>query len=131
MMQWQLSRHAESLRMWINLHYPHRDKQSDGSIGDQRHAARNSQHNPDPVSGIVRAIDIDADLIPGAKDHTEAHRLADTMRAWGKSGERPIAYVIFHERIASPRKNWAWRPYTGTNPHYYHIHVSFKKAKGE
>lgn len=128
---WRPSNHVEALQAWVNLHYPHRDKGSDGIKGDPRHAARQSDHNPDPESGVVRALDIDADLIPGAKDHTEAHRLADTIRAWGKKDVRPIAYVIFAGRIASPRNRWAWRTYTGTNPHQHHIHVSFRKAKGE
>ena len=128
---WRLSHHAENLRDFINHTYPARDKASDGSIGDIAHATRKSDHNPDPKTGIVRAVDIDADLYPDAKDHTEAHRLADTIRSWGKNGDRPVAYVIFAGKIASARKGWQWRPYTGTNPHLHHIHVSFKKAKGE
>lgn len=130
MFVWRASNHVEALLSWVNLHYPHRDKASDGIKGDAKHAARPSDHNPDS-KGIVRALDIDADLIPGAKDHTEAHRLADTIRAWGKQDVRPIAYVIFAGRIASPRLNWRWRKYTGTNPHLHHIHVSFRKAPGE
>lgn len=127
----RLSNHGERLRNWVNQHYPNRDKRSDGWIGDAAHSSRPSDHNPDPRTGIVRALDIDADLIPGAKNHTEAHRLAETIRVDGKRRERPIAYVIFAGRIASPTSLWRWRRYTGSNPHNGHIHISFKKAVGE
>jgi hypothetical protein len=30
-------------------------------------------------------------------------------------------------KIASSKKGWAWRPYTGINAHNHHIHVSFTK----
>lgn len=127
----RLSNHGERLRNWVNQHYPNRDKRSDGWIGDAAHSSRPSDHNPDPRTGIVRALDIDADLIPGAKNHAEAHRLAETIRVEGKRRERPIAYVIFAGRIASPTSLWRWRRYTGSNPHNGHIHISFKKAVGE
>lgn len=128
MMRWYLSSHAEDLRNWINRMYPNRDKSSDGTIGDAAHQLRPSDHNPDPRSnppGCVRAIDIDADLHPGAKDRSEAARLAETLRIQAKRKVRPIAYIIYNGRIASPRLAWRWRPYRGLNPHKAHIHVSF------
>ena len=127
-MKWYLSAHAEDLRNWVNRQYPNRDKTSDGSVGDQAHATRASDHNPDPTStppGCVRAIDIDADLKPGAKDRSEAARLAETLRDQAKRRVRPIAYIIYNGRIASAKSLWRWRPYTGLNPHKAHIHVSF------
>lgn len=128
---WRLSRHAENLRDYVNHAYPRRDKTSDGTKGDDAHATRKSDHNPDPKTGVVRALDIDADLIPGAKDRTEAARLAETLRADAKAGRRPIAYIIHAGKIASPRLFWRWRPYTGLNPHRTHIHVSFKPTMTE
>lgn len=118
------------LRNWVNAMWPDRDTRSDGWKGDIAHAARKSDHNPD-ARGIVRAIDIDADLVPGAKDHTEAHRLADTLRNQAKRGIRPIAYIIFDGRITSARSLWRWRKYSGTNPHRAHLHVSFLPMIGE
>lgn len=117
------------LRDWIDDTYPNRDKRSDGWIGDTAHASRKSDHNPDPKTGVVRAIDIDADLRSGRPD--EALRLADTLRAEAKARKRPISYIIFAGKIASPTSLWAWRKYRGNNPHLAHIHVSFKKVKGE
>lgn len=112
----------------MNRHYPGRDKATDGWIADAAHmAAGTSDHIPDE-HGIVHAIDIDADLKPAAKDHTDAHHLADMIRMDGKNGVRPIKYVIFAGRIASARLGWRWRKYTGPNPHNHHIHVSFMET---
>lgn len=126
----RLCKAGTDLRTWVNKHYPGRDKTSDGWIGDTAHQARPSDHNPD-ADAIVRAIDIDADLKPKAKDKTAAHRLAETLRLEAKTGTRPIAYIIWNGRISSPKRGWAWRPYEGLNPHNHHIHISFRKVEGE
>ena len=124
----KLSKPAADLRTWINRHYPGRDKASDGWIADAAHrAAGTSDHIPNGY-GIVHASDIDADLKPKAKDHSAAHHLAEMLRQQGKRGERPISYIIFSGRIASPRLGWRWRKYRGTNPHMGHIHISFKES---
>lgn len=124
----RLTKPGSELRTWVNRHYPNRDKRSDGWIADAAHmAAGTSDHIPNEF-GIVHAIDIDADLKPKSKDHTDAHRLADMIREQGRTGERPIKYVIFSGRIASARMGWRWRKYRGTNPHLHHIHVSFKET---
>jgi hypothetical protein len=49
------------LRDQIDTWYPDRRSTSDGWIGDARHSASKSDHNPDK-SGVVRAIDIDSRL---------------------------------------------------------------------
>lgn len=125
----RLCKAGVNLRDWINETYPTRDKRSDGWIGDAAHNARPSDHRPDPKTGVVRAIDIDADLRHNRPD--EALRLADTLREEARQGLRPISYVIFRGRITSAKSRWAWRPYDGINPHNAHIHVSFRKVKGE
>lgn len=119
-----LSKSAETLREQINAAFPDRDKTSDGWIGDKRHSARKSDHNPAPESGVVRAIDIDRDLSGTAKPDY-ASDLADQLRLAAKHGEKRISYVIFTGRIASAKKNWAWRTYDGINRHDHHIHISF------
>ena len=129
-MNYRLCKPGVRLRDWVDDNWPNRDRASDGWIGDVAHQARPSDHNPDAL-GIVRAIDIDADLKPGTKDRSEAHRLVDTLRAQARQGTRPIAYIIWAGKIASPRSLWRWRPYTGTNPHMHHIHVSFRKVPNE
>jgi hypothetical protein len=115
-----LSKAAEKLRSQINQAYPKRDKKSDGWLGDAKHAATKSDHNPN-ATGCVRAIDIDADL----SDHqSESVYLADQIRLAAIKDGR-IAYVIHMGKIASPILRWKWRKYRGVNPHHSHIHVSF------
>ena len=121
----RLSKAAEQLRSEINAKYPKRDKRSDGWIGDLSHSARKSDHNPDK-NGWVRAIDIDADLIKGSSK--ESWLLAENIKMIALKGDKRISYIIHQHRIASPRQNWAWRVYKGSNPHVSHLHISFTKA---
>lgn len=111
-----------TLRAAIDLWYQDRRTSADGWIGDARHSARESDHNPDKF-GWVRAIDIDARL--GSSEGLSVY-LADQIRICGKTDKR-LAYVIHMGKIASPKKNWAWRKYTGFNQHNHHIHISFTK----
>ena len=120
-----------TLRNQINRRWPKRDKRSDGWIGDASHqASPTSDHNPDwSAGGVVRAIDIDADLNVRAGNHKAAEQLAEELRQLAKGHERTrISYIIFQRKIASERDNFAWRPYTGDNAHLQHIHVSFKPS---
>ena len=116
-----LSLAAAELRDAINFAYPDRDKKSDGWIGDAKHSATKSDHNPDAKTGCVRALDIDSDL---SRHKSESIYLADQIRIAGKTDKR-IAYVIHDGKIASPIFNWRWRKYKGINPHKSHIHISF------
>lgn len=113
------------LRTEVNRAYPHRDTSSDGWIGDTRHQASKSDHNPNQY-GVVRAIDIDTDGIPAAQ-------LAVHIRALGASGDRRLrgGYVIYNRRIASTMSGWNWHQYTGTDPHTGHIHVSAALSSGD
>lgn len=111
---------GKTLREQIDDAFLDRDRSSDGWIGDSRHSARVSDHNPDE-NGWVRAIDIDKDL----RSHkSAAFDLADQLRICGKSDKR-IKYVIFSSKIASQKSKFEWKPYDGLNPHNHHIHVSF------
>lgn len=113
---WRLAGCLRDLLDEVNAAHPGRSTKHDGTIGDEAHAARTSDHNPD--RGVVEAVDITAEA------WTEA--LADRLRALGRAGDPRMAggYVIFRRRIASPRQDWAWRKYTGSNPHEAHLHVS-------
>ena len=125
-MKFQLSKAAIQLRNQVDDTYPSRDRTSDGWIGDTRHQARPSDHNPD-ANGWVRAIDLDRDLSGRAKPDLMPD-LADQLRLLCKSKrEKRIAYIIFDGRIASSKKSWAWRTYEGSNKHNHHMHVSFTK----
>ena len=123
----KLCKAGQRLREQFDNTYPDRDRTSDGWIGDTRHSARLSDHNPDE-QGIVRAIDIDRDLSGKAKPDLMPN-LADQIRHAAKSDKR-IAYIIFAGKIASPRMGWRWRKYSGINPHTKHCHISFTK-KGD
>ena len=122
-----LCKAGQQLRLQVDDSYPDRDRTSDGWIGDTRHQARPSDHNPD-AEGIVRAIDIDRDLSGKAKPDLMPD-LADQIRLAARTDKR-IAYVIFNGRIASSRMGFSWRKYSGSNPHNHHCHVSFTK-KGD
>jgi hypothetical protein len=101
-----------------------RDRRSDGWLSDYRHSLRVSDHNPDPKTGIVRAIDVDRDVVKGGKPDLMPD-IADQIRLCAKAGDKRIAYVIFNGRIASSRMGWRWRKYSGSNPHNHHCHISF------
>lgn len=116
-----LSKAADTLRSQINSSFPGRDKRSDGWIGDSRHSATKSDHNPALPSGVVRAIDVSVGL-GGATNN--AHYLANQLRLLGKTDKR-LAYIIFNKKIASPILFWKWRNYKGIDPHTSHIHISF------
>jgi hypothetical protein len=123
-----LCKAGQQLRLQIDDSYPDRDRASDGWIGDVRHSARPSDHNPD-ATGIVRAIDIDRDLSGKAKPVLMPD-LADQIRLAAKRGDKRISYIIFDGRIASARFGFRWRKYRGSNPHKSHCHISFTK-KGD
>jgi hypothetical protein len=127
-----LSKAGQQLREQFDDTFPDRDRRSDGWIGDLRHSARPSDHNPDWANaedGIayVRAIDIDRDVHKSGKPDLMPD-IADQLRRAAKRGEKRISYIIFAGRIASPRMGWRWRKYSGSNPHNAHCHVSFTKA---
>ena len=119
-MQPKLCAAGVQLRDQIDTWFPDRRTASDGWVGDSRHSARKSDHNPDQF-GYVRAIDIDSGLEPS---DGVAPYLADQIRIAAKSDPR-ISYVIFNRRICSKILNWKWRNYKGINPHTKHIHISF------
>jgi hypothetical protein len=108
------------LRDQVNKNYPARDKASDGWIGDTKHQKTKSDHNPDS-KGIVRALDIDADLGKGY----DSLELAESLRNAAKNGDKRISYIIHKKKIASKVLGWKWRAYVGSNPHISHIHISF------
>jgi len=118
----KLCKAGQQLREQIDDDYPDRDRRSDGWVADARHLAKgNSDHIPD-ARGLVRALDIDADLNAHPE---EAHGLVEKLRKCAKKGDKRIKYIIFDGRICSTILNWKWRRYKGPNPHRHHFHVSF------
>lgn len=122
-MAWELAPALEALFRDVNREWPSRSKASDGTIGDAAHAARKSEHNPnrepddDVPDGYVTAADITSSGI-------DADRLIKAMiadpRTW---------YVIHRGRIHSRTYGFANRPYTGSNPHNGHVHISLVQTR--
>ena len=123
----RLCKAATQLREQINDCFSDRDRTADGWIGDSRHSARKSDHNPDG-QGWVRAIDVDRDLSGKAKPDLMPD-VADQLRILAKSDKR-ISYIIFAGKIASAKSLWRWKTYTGINKHDHHCHISFS-SKGD
>lgn len=115
---------------------PNRDTASDGSIGDQAHADRVSDHNPDETGAVpihdadhvneVHAIDVDTNLNESdlTMEKCVQHLLARCRR--GNSdplNEARLRYIIFNRRIwRAP--GWAQEVYTLDDPHTGHAHFS-------
>jgi hypothetical protein len=116
-----LSKAAVQLREQTDDCFPDRKRASDGWIGDARHSARVSDHNPNE-QGEVCAIDIDARL---SDQEGVSFDLADQIRQAAKIDKR-ISYIIHAGKICSGKSLWRWVKYRGINPHHKHIHVSFK-----
>ena len=122
----KLCKAGKQLREQFDDCFSDRDRTSDGWIGDSRHSARKSDHNPDE-QGWVRAIDVDRDVSGRSKPDLMPD-IADQIRLLCKSKkERRITYIIFDGRIASSKKAWEWRTYEGSNKHNHHCHISFSQ----
>lgn len=119
-MTWRVARSLETLRDQIDAAFPARNKASDGTIGDADHQNRSSDHNPWYGPGIVTALDITHDPDNGV----DIDRLTDELQA---SRDPRIKYVIANSLIMDTRPGfnpWQWVPYSGSNPHTRHMHVS-------
>lgn len=138
MSAWILVPCLVSLRTEFNAIAPGRDKGADGAIGDSSHTS-SSDHSPDEDSDVLRDHDEDS--------KNEVHALdIDSTGPWPESGwfnntilalvarEKAeyesativgrLKYVIWNKRIAERSNGWAWRTYTGSDPHTNHAHFS-------
>jgi hypothetical protein len=123
----KLCKAGVQLREQFDDCYGDRTRSSDGWLGDSRHAARKSDHNPDG-EGWVRAIDISRNL-SGKSEPDLMPDVADQLRILAKT-DRRISYIIFDGKIASSKSFWRFRKYKGINQHRTHIHISFTR-KGD
>lgn len=118
---WKLAPSLIALEDEANAMAPSRSTASDGSIGDARHSATTSDHNPD--GGWVDAIDITHDPANGM----DIHALVRDISARNDNGYGRVKYIISNRQIWNPHrgdKPGVWRTYTGSNPHTKHAHVS-------
>lgn len=129
-MSWRLAHGLEKLRLQVNAGWPHRSKDSDGSVGDARHQAeKSSDHNPwisdPPGPNVVSAVDITHDPVNGF----DSYAFADMLM---RNKDTRIKYLISNRRIGSGDAGpsaWVWRKYTGSNAHDHHVHISLKSDK--
>jgi peptidoglycan hydrolase-like protein with peptidoglycan-binding domain len=123
-MSWRVAKSLTILQGQINAQWPNRGKGSDGTIGDESHSSRASDHNPDEF-GVVRGEDFTHD--PG--HGFDSYRFADLIL---KKQDPRLKYVISNRRIGSGPAGPApgvWRDYHGANPHDHHCHISVMPRK--
>lgn len=123
-MAWRVARSLNVLLDQLNAAHPNRSKLSDGSIGDENHQNRNSDHNPWYGPGIVTARDFTHS--PG--NGVDIGRFSDELAA---SRDPRIKYIIANDLILDSRAGmyaWTWVPYQRWNPnrnqHRSHLHLS-------
>lgn len=128
--RWRVAGALEKLRKQLNTKFPNRSKVSDGGIGDPSHQSRSSDHNPwvrVGSMGIVTARDFTHHKASGC----DCEKLAESIRA---ARDSRVKYIIWNRRICTsfPKNGkpaWAWRPYTGSNGHTHHLHLSVKPSR--
>lgn len=118
MTNYYLAPSLADLRNEVNAANSKRDHSSDGWIGDDSHAARVSDHNPDwSAGGVVRALDIDKD----GSDPMALVRIA--------CADPRVEYVIFNGLIYLRANGFRPQKYTGPNKHTGHVHVSLRHTR--
>ena len=121
---WRLAPCLVALVDEANRLAPQRNRKADGSIGDQAHASRTSDHNPS--NGWVCAVDLTHAPASGFDAHARARQVIARR-------DQRIKYVISDRMIAKSyasqgRPPWTWMPYTGSNPHTFHAHFSVQNT---
>lgn len=125
-MAWRTAKALVQLRQQVNLMASERSVISDGTIGNEEHQSRASDHNPwvkDDAVGVVTAIDFTHDPAGGF----DSYAFAEGLRI---NRDIRLKYVISNGRIFSSTESpWRWRKYSGKNDHSSHCHISVKSKK--
>lgn len=111
-MAWRAAYSLQTLKSQLDSAYP--GWLFLGYLGDAAHAGVPSDHNPNP-QGVVCAMDI------GPGGGLDIHKLADNIVA---KPHPDLKYIISNRRIAEWQNGFQWRPYSGSDPHDTHIHIS-------
>ena len=115
-MTWKMPPSIRAALDEANVRWPNRNRASDGTIGDQAHSSRNSDHNPG-ARDFIHAFDLTHSPAEGC----DCVVLAEHLRT---RKDPRVKYVIFNARVWSPAISDEWRPYSGSNLHESHMHVS-------
>lgn len=121
---------------------PDRSTASDGSIGDQDHAERSSNHNKDDTSGSstpqsdsdsspdIRAIDVTSKgpWLNGMTMQAAVDLIVGRCRS---GAENRLVEVIYNRHAWYKSNGWARIDYTGSNPHDKHAHFGAKADTGK
>jgi len=127
---------ARQLVTEINVAYPGRGTESDGSIASPEHSAANpsSDHEPgpdgSPSPGKVDAVDLDADLIPGDPAASRQAMYGDVLpRFQAHAGTQ---YWIHDDMICHRSEGWIPRTYAYAGPnrnrHILHVHLNWQET---
>jgi hypothetical protein len=125
--RWKLAPCLVVLVRELKERYPDRSTRSDGSIASAAHSKQNptSDHEVDRKDGFVKALDLTDD--PPRFDPDDFADLLIRRR------DQRIKYVIKDGRIwrSYPKPAlpaWVPQPYTGSNSHSSHAHISVTDA---
>jgi len=139
-MSFRVAKALLNLRDEVDRKFPHRDRSSDGTIGNAAHQKLGSasDHNPFIKDahgvGVVRALDVDAGpgLFPDESHDTVGDTVAKAVRRAGENGHPALqdgGYLIYEGRIASAKSDppWSFRPFSGDS-HQSHPHISVGRS---
>lgn len=118
----------QRLESEVNKRWPNRDNWSDGWLGDDSHATRFSDHNPE--NGVVHAYDFDATLKHAMGSGPVGDALCGVLLQGCRSGylRNVVNYIIYKSRIYSKAYGYRARYYNGSNPHDSHVHISIHRT---
>ncbi len=116
---WHLNRALTGFRDAVDARWPNRDHRSDGTIGDEAHKRRTSDHNQDP-DGSVDAWDMDHDGV-------DPWLCIATFELHPSSG-----YWIYQDMIAHRSTGWRRQSYSYAGParnlHLGHVHFNTRPS---
>ncbi len=119
---WRLASSLVTLACQLDQIWP-QGGPTDGTVGDLRHQARKSDHNPNGA-GVVTAIDVHETV----EDQGEA-----LVIALIRDRDPRIKYIIHEGQIWRSYSRhgipaWEPAPYKGTNKHLSHVHLSVSSS---
>lgn len=104
--------------LWNTLKPKYPNIKSWGIWGDKAHQQRKSDHNTGDA--------IDIAIANTGEGNSIVREVIDGNNNGPYKGY--VKYIIFNRQIWNPSQGT--RPYSGSNPHSTHVHVSFNRAAG-